>query len=187
MAGKRDKIMKIPEWQYPLYKESDKATYTLLEKLGKSNKYPTLVGSKEEINAFLKLLVLSQKMKDYRKFRDIALNEFKKREVNIPTILKQSKNLEISSGIDESWAIFLQDKRLCELMDDFQDAKIEFIGNNEQISEFFVRFLLSQLLQEWRGPLMAMILECLQDKTVPISKLNNLLKIWDYTKIFQND
>ncbi len=28
-------MKKIPEWQYPLYKEVDKITYTLLEKLGK--------------------------------------------------------------------------------------------------------------------------------------------------------
>ena len=78
----------IPEWQYPLYKESDKVAYAILEKLGKSKSYPKLVGSKDEINDFLKLLVVSQKMKDYRKFRDIALNEFKKKEANIPKILK---------------------------------------------------------------------------------------------------
>ncbi|MBU0460723.1 MAG: hypothetical protein KJ597_01995 [Nanoarchaeota archaeon] len=176
--------MKIPEWQYPLYKESDKVVYVLLEKLGKSKSYPKLLGSKDEIDGFLKLLILSQKMKDYRKFRDIALKEFKKKEANIPNILNESKNLEILRGIDKSWAIFIQDKRLCELMDNFQDAKIRFIGTNGEVSEFFVRFLLSQLLQDWRGPLMAVILECLQDKKVKLSNLNNLLEIWDYTKIF---
>ena len=174
----------IPEWQYPLYKVPDKVAYAILEKLGKSKSYPKLVGSKDEINDFLKLLVVSQKMKDYRKFRDIALNEFKKKEANIPKILNESKNLEIPRGIDESWAIFIQDKRLCKLMDKFQDAKIQFIGNDDEVSEFFVRFLLSQLLQDWRGPLMAVLLECLQDKKIKIVKLNNLLKIWDYTKIF---
>src|SRR3989344_3963580 len=133
----------IPEWQYPLYKEPDKVAYAILEKIGKSKLYPKLVGSKEEINDFLKLLVVSQKMKYYRKFRDIALNEFKKKE-----------------------------------------AKIQFIGNDDEVSEFFVRFLLSQLLQDWRCPLMAVLLECLQDKKVKIAKLNNLLKIWDYTKVF---
>lgn len=185
MVRKRDTTMKIPEWQYPLYKESDKITHIVLEKLGKSQKYPKLVGSKEEIDAFLKLLILSQKMKDYRKFRDIALVEFQKKEANISTILKQSKNIQIPRGIDESWAIFLQDKRLCKLMDEFQDAKIEFIGNDEQIGEFFVRFLLTQLLQDWRGPLMAVILECLRNKIIQLSKLNSLLEIWDYTEIFR--
>ncbi len=178
---------KIPEWQYPLYKESDKTAYETLEKLGKSKKYPQLIGSEEEINRFLKLLILSQKMKDYRLFRDIALNEFKKKEANISRILNESKDLEIPRGIDTSWAVVGQDKRLCELIDDFQDTQIKFIGNNQQIGEFFVRFLLSQLLQDWRGPLMAVILECLQDKKVNIGQLNNLLKIWDYTQIFQNN
>jgi len=32
--------------------------------------------------------------------------------------------------------------------------------------------------------LMAVIITCLQDKKVEISKLNDLLKIWDYTGIF---
>ena len=178
---------KIPEWQYPLYKESDKIAYQTLRKLGTSKKYPQLVGSDEEINRFLKLLILSQKMKDYRLFRDIALNEFGKKEVSIPKILNESKNLQILRGVDESWATLLQDKRLCELMDTFQDEKIVFTGDNEQVGEFFVRFLLSQLLQDWRGPLMAVILECLQNKRVRVSKLNILLKIWDYTKIFQNE
>ena len=180
-------MKKIPEWQYPLYKDSDKVVYTFLEKSGKYKKYPLLIGSKEEITAFLKLLVLSQKRKDYRKFRDIALAEFKKEEVSIRKIVTESKNLEIPRGIDKSWAIFLQDKRLCELMDNFQDTKIEFFGNNDKTCEFFVRFLLSQLLQDWRGPLMAVILECLQDKRVNIATLNNQLKRWDYTKIFQNE
>lgn len=177
-------MKKIPEWQYPLYKESDKTTYALLEKWGKSQKYPGLVGSQEEINTFLKRLILSQKMKDYRKFRDIALTEFKKKEANIPLLLKQSKNLEIPRGIDKSWAIFLQDKRLCELMDQFQDATVEFIGTNDRISEFVVRFLLTQLLLDWRGPLMAVLLECLEDKEIKIKRLNNFLKKWDYTTIF---
>jgi len=171
----------IPEWQYPLYKEPDKVAYRILEKLGRT--YPKLIGSKDEINGFLKLLVLSQKMKDYRKFRDIALHEFQKKEANIPKILDESQDLEIPRGV-ESWAIFIQDKRLCELMDNFQDVKIQFLGDDNEVSEFFVRFLLSQLLQDWRGPLMAVLLGCLQDKEIKIAKLNNLLKIWDYTKIF---
>jgi len=177
-------MKKIPEWQYPLYQEADKITYTFLEKLGSSKTYPKIIGSKEEINSFLKLLILSQKMKDYRKFWGIALSEFKKKEVNIQNILTESKNLEIPKGIDKSWAIFTQDRRLCELMDKFKETKIGFMGTNDAVSEFLVRFLLSQLLQDWRGPLMAVLLQCLQDQKVEINKLNNLLKIWDYTHIF---
>lgn len=174
----------IPEWQYPQYKHSDKKAYLFLEKLAKKSSTFKLVGSRQEINTFLKLLILSQKMKDYRKFRDITLDEFKKKEVYISTILERGKTLEIPRGIDESWAIFKQDKRLCELMDEFQDAKIEFSGSSQQVVEFFIRFWLTQLLQDWRGPLMAVLLECLKKKKIKIQELNNLFKIWDYTKIF---
>lgn len=177
-------MSKIPEWQYPLYKEPDKVAYSILEKLGKSKRYPKLIGTQDKINGFLNRLLLSQKMKDYRRFRDIALNEFEKDEVDIQKILDKSKDLEIPRGIDDSWAIFIQDKRICELMDTVQDSRIEFQGTNDELVEFVVRFLLSQLLQDWRGPLMAVILECLEDKTIRVSKLNNLLKIWDYTEVF---
>ncbi len=123
-------------------------------------------------------------MRDYRKFWGIALSEFKKKEVNIQDILTESKNLEIPKGIDKSWTIFTQDKRLCELMDKFQETKIKFMGTNDALSEFLVRFLLSQLLQDWRGPLMAVLLKCLRNRKVKIIQLNNLLKTWDYTHIF---
>lgn len=176
---------KIPEWQYPLYEEPDKVAYSILEKLGKSKKYPKLTGSQYEINKFVKLLIISQKMKDYRRFRDITLNEFKKEKVNIPKILDESRNLEIPRGIDDSWVIFIQDKRICELIDEVRNLKIEFQGTNNKIVEFVVRFLLSQLLQDWRGPLMAVLLECSGNKLMKISKLNGLLKIWDYTEVFK--
>ena len=174
-------LNKIPEWQYPLYKQSDKVAYL---SLSKSKSHPGLIGSKDEIGHFLKLLLLSQKMKDYRKFRDIALNEFNKTTANIPQILNKSKNFKIIKGVDKSWAIFKQDQRICELMDKFSDAKIQFTGTNKETAEFFKRFLLSQLLQDWRGPLIATIGECLLNKKVKLSKLNQLLKIWDYTRIF---
>jgi len=176
--------MKIPEWQYPLYKDIDKENYIFLEWIGKSKKYPKIIGEKNEINSLLRLIIASQKMKDYRKFRIILMDELKKEEINIPDVLDRSNELKIIKGVDESWAIFFQDKRICELIDEFNDSDIEFIGNKNQVLEFIVRFFLSQLLQDWRGPLMAVIITCLQDKKVEISKLNDLLKIWDYTGIF---
>ena len=40
--------MKIPEWQYPLYKDIDKENYIFLEWIGKSKKYPKIIGEKNE-------------------------------------------------------------------------------------------------------------------------------------------
>jgi len=45
-------MKKIPEWQYPLYKESDKAVYTFLEKLGKSKTHPNLLAQKRRLMHF---------------------------------------------------------------------------------------------------------------------------------------
>lgn len=175
----------IPEWQYPLYEAADRLAYSTLEKIGKSQSYPKLIGSAGEINEFLTLLILSQKMKEYRIFRDITLGEFEKDRVDIPNILDEGKSLQIPRGVDESWAVFTQDKRLCELTDHFRDSRTEFQGTNDEIVEFVIRFLLSQLLMDWRGPLMAVLLECTKKHNVQISKLNDLLKNWDHTGIFK--
>lgn len=176
----------IPEWQYPLYKGSDRQAYLFIKKLANTKHFPRLYGSQKEISLLLKFLILSQKLKDYRKFRDIVLPEFKGKEVNVPKLLKATEDIKIPRGIDESWAIFTQDKRLCELMDEFNDAQIGFVGTNDECVEFVMRFLLSQLLQDWRGPKMAVLLECLKTKKVKVKKLNVLLGIWDYTKVFSS-
>ncbi len=177
-------MKKIPEWQYPLYKKSDKQAYSILGKIAKTKKYPKLKGSKEEINSFLKLLLQSQKMRKYRTFRDSVLTQFQNKEIDLKKILKENQNLKIPKGIVKSWVIFTQDKKLCELIDKVCDKKIEFQGNNKESIEFIIRFSLSQLLIDWRGPIMATLLECLKNKKTKLSKLNNLLKTWDYTKIF---
>lgn len=177
---------KIPEWQYPLYKEIDFVAYSILEKIGKSKEYPKIIGSKSEINDFIKLLVVSQKLKDYRRLRDIVLSRLGGEKLDVPMILSESRDIKIIEGVDESWAIFQQDKRICELIDNFYKSKIEFEGNDTEIIEFIIRFILSQLLQDWRGPLMAILLGFLSNKNIRVGELNNLLKIWDYTKIFKN-
>ncbi|MBI3190993.1 hypothetical protein HYZ41_04805 [archaeon] len=175
---------KIPEWQYPLYKDNDNIAYKTLQRLGKSGKYPEIIGSRKEVGDFLKLLILSQKSKDYRKFRDVVVSGLKKNELDTSKILSKSHNILLQNA-DKTWAVFMQDKRICKMIDDLSVRKIEFIGTDREIVEFSIRFILSQLLQDWRGPLMAVLTEC-KEKKVNISKLNSLLKIWDYTKIFQN-
>lgn len=175
----------IPEWQYPLYKDSDKAAYSNLKKLAKSGKYPKLVGTPSARDYFLKLLVLSQKMKDYRQFRDRVIKEFSFGEVNLTHTLKESTDLEIPRGIDLSWVVFMQDRRLCEMLDIFQDRVIEFQGTDLEIGEFVVRFLLTQLLTDWRGPLFLVVTEGLKERKIKLSKINQQLKIWDYTQLLR--
>jgi hypothetical protein len=173
---------KIPEWQYPLYEESDRKAYSLLERTGRSGRYPELIGTRKQIGSFLKAMILSQGARNYRGFRDLALDGLGRGSVIVPEILKNGGL--VSQEADRSWAVFMQDKRICELMDRFGAVEMEFRGDNREVAEFVVRFLLSQLLQDWRGPLMAVVLECLENRIVKVSELNDMLKIWDYTGIF---
>lgn len=173
---------RISEWQYPLYEESDKRAYRILSRIGKTRRYPKLVGTKKEINSLLKIIVASQKMKDYRKFRDAVIYKLGKNEFDAVQLIHEK--ITIPKGIDASWAVFMQDKRICLLIDNFNDANISFSGSRSQKCEFIARFLLSQMLQDWRGPLMAVMLECIGKKNVSIQKLNKLLDRWDYTNIF---
>ncbi len=176
-------MKEIPEWQYPLYKRSDKSAYAFLKKLGTIGRYPELLGTRIEKSDFLRLLPVSQKMKDYRKFRDDTLREFRKDTANIPKLIRNGKKLGIRRG-NVSWAMFRQDRRICELIDDVRIANVQYSGQDRDISEFVVRFWLSQLFQDWRGPLMALLLEFRSGDTIRLSKLNRLLKRWDYTGIF---
>ena len=172
----------IPEWQYPLYKESDKKAYKLLEKLGNSGEYPALIVDEEADRiSYFKLLLISQKMRKYREFRDIVLKEFEKEKVLLPEIISQGQKLDTS---DNSWAIFTQDRRLLEAVDKIGSSSISVAGSMRDLAEFTVRYWLSQLLFDWRGPLMAVCEEILQKNVADLRRLNNLLKRWDYTGVF---
>jgi hypothetical protein len=174
-------MKKIPEWQYPLYEKSDRVAYKALRNLGKSKIYPEITGTRNETNEFLRLLIIGQKSRDYRTLRDIVTNEIRKNEIDAPKILRMGR--AALQNADESWAIFTQDKRICEMIGSLSSRKVEFSGNDREIIEFSARFMLSQMLQDWRGPLMAVLIEC-RKKKISLRKLNNLLKLWDYTKIF---
>ena len=172
-------MLKISEWQYPLYQPADRTAYKFFLSLLKKKKYPKLIGSSADINQMIRLITAGQKMKDYRQFRNIILTELKKPVINAAAILFKFKDFKIPAGVAKSWAIFYQDKKLCLVIDKFLIKKNQFKGANSQAVEFIVRFLLSQLLYDWRGPLLAILLECLKAKSVAFAKLNRFLKIWN--------
>lgn len=178
-------MAKIPEWIYPLYKPFDKKVFKLLVKLGQGRINPKIIGTKNEISKFIKLLIVTQKMKKYRIFRDIVLEGIKNKGIiDTQHLIKEGKKLKIPKGIDKSWAIFKQDQRLCILIDILVKSKVEYIGNKNDIIEFISRFLLTQLLQDWRGPKMMVVKESIKSRRVGIKKLNKLLKYWDFIGIF---
>ena len=176
-------MKKIPEWQYPLYRKFDEELYKKIEKLAKSKKYPKITGTQKDIDIFLKTMTRAQKMDHWRLFFEIIYDDLDNDVFNIKGINQKARNLEIKEGIPE-WATLGHQKRMCLLNDKIGKQNISFIGTEEEIFEFILRFILSQLLISWETPLLAIFLEIEGEKRINVKKLNDLLKIWDYTKIF---
>ena len=179
-------MKKIPEWIYPLYKPFDKKVFKLLVELGHGKINPKIIGTKKEISEFIKLLIVTQKMKKYRIFRDIVLKNIQRKEIiDTKYLIGEGKTLKIPKGIDKSWAIFRQDQGLCILIDKLVKSKVEYAGNKNDIIEFISRYLLTQLLQDWRGPKMMVVKESIKSGKVSLKKINKLLRHWDFTGIFK--
>lgn len=175
---------KNKQYFYPLYKQVDKDIYKILADSVAKENFPVLSGSDEQVNELLKLIIYSGKAKDYREFRDAFMTEFKTGKVTVARLLKIGEGLDIPEGVITSWAIFTQDKEICELLDDFKAKEIKFKGNMEETNEFIKRFMLSQLLQDWRGPKLAVVVEALEQGEIKLSELNVILAKWDFTGMF---
>ncbi|MBI2009748.1 MAG: hypothetical protein HYS86_01080 [Candidatus Chisholmbacteria bacterium] len=174
-----------PEYFYPLYKPEDQHIYDLIVALSKNQRLPRIVTSKTERNEFTKLLILTGKIKNYRLFRDKVVEALEKGQLILKQLNAFGKTIKIPKGIDTSWAIFIQDQRICEILDALAETKISYTGSDKEFTEFLYRYLLTQLLQDWRGPKLAVSLESIEKKKISYSFLNKLLSDWDFTHIFK--
>jgi len=177
-------MKKIPEWIYPLYKPSDKKVFKLFIDLGKGRKKPKIIGTHKDISAFVKIMIITQILKNYRLYRDMIVKQLKRGHLDLPVLVVQGKKIKIPKGIDRSWVVFTQDKRLCLLVNKLKSKKVIYYGTARDLVEFIARFFLSQLLQDWRGPKMMVLVESLKTSRVSLKKLNKLLGYWDFTRIF---
>ncbi|MBU2228958.1 hypothetical protein KJ810_00970 [Patescibacteria group bacterium] len=183
----KSKLKKPPEWLYPLYKPSDKTVFDLLLLLGNGKIKPKMISTQKDISKFIKLLIVTQKIKKYRTFRDMVLRSMKKNNtLNLPSLNAKGEKMKIPRGVDKSWAIFTQDQQLCLLIDRLNTKNVEYNGTPDDVIEFMARFLLTQLLQDWRGPKMMVVIESLKTRKVRLEKLNRLLKYWDFTNEFKS-
>lgn len=180
-------MAELKKYFYPLYKPQDKVLFKLLFDSAQSNQFPEIIGTDEELIQFIKLLITSQKMKDYRKFWDTIIKSYQLNKFDLEKLIEFGNTLEITKGIDKSWAIFKQDKEISILIDQLSDSKTSKFKNRELAGEFITRFILTQLLQDWRGPLMATCITILESEEINFKQLNNLLKIWDLNNIWNND
>lgn len=177
--------MKNQRYFYPLYKEQDKKLFDLLIDSVHKNKFPEIKGGEQDLISFVKLLISSQKMKDYRKFWDELIESYQSGLLDLNHLNDFGNKLEITKGVDESWAVFHQDKEICNEIDRIVELNIQRIINPNLAGEFITRFLLTQLLFDWRGPLLATCLTIAESGEINFGHLNEILKTWDLAEIWK--
>jgi hypothetical protein len=171
-----------PKYRYPLYDKWDKDCYKLIVKLSRQKQTPKILGTKEEINEFLKLLIQSQKMDDWRKFFRIVLKSISLKQIDVPKILKQE--FQIPKGY-ERWVVFREDREVSDFLDKFSKKRLQFIGSNKEIVEFILKFILAQLLLDWKSSLYALKETIGRNSKIKLKSLNNVLSEFDYTHVFR--
>lgn len=171
-----------PKYRYPLYDKWDKDCYQLIVKLARQKQIPKILGTKEEINEFLKLLIQSQKMDDWRKFFRVVLKSISSRQIDIPKILEQK--FQIPKGY-ERWVVFREDKEISDFLDKFNKRRLQFIGSDKEIVEFILRFILAQLLLDWKSSLYALKEIIGGNSKIKLKSLNKVLSEFDYTNVFR--
>ena len=172
-----------PEYFYPLYGNWERNAYAILKKRADELEKMEVKTDQYATNLFFKSLIKSQKSKNWKPFLKQIVRQLRKRKLDIFSLNKNA-SLEYKKGI-EKWAVFTQDKRLCLMVDKAINRKIYYLGTEKQLIEFIVRYILSQLLQDWRGAKMMILINSLKSNKVRLSSLNSSLSKWDFTRIFK--
>lgn len=174
-----------PFYRYSLFEKWDKEAFCQIKDIANTKKYPKIIGTKEDKNHLLVMLIRTQKsLHDWRDLLKDIMQKIKENNT-IDTILINKKYPPESIGKNKpAWVTYEEDKIVSDFIDELATRKIKFIGTDEQISEFILRFILGQLGHDWEQTIM-MIWEMLGDKnTLSIEELNREMKNFDYLKLF---
>lgn len=171
-----------PKYRSPLYDKWDKDCYKLIVRLAHQKSSPKILGTKEEINQFLKLLIQSQKMDNWRKFLRIVLKFISTKQINISEILKLK--FRIPKGYDR-WVVYREDREVSDFIDKLGKRQLQFLGSDKEIVEFTLRFTLAQLLLDWRSSLYALKEIIGKKSKIKLKSLNKVLSEFDYTEVFK--
>lgn len=163
---------------YPLIEDFDKNFFKMLQ-VAVKERYE-FVGNNEDKIFFIKTLLCFQILKDYRAPLHV-IKKYLRKKINLKIINEKikAKNFEI----DYSWAVWTRDKEMGKLAEKFFKSNPKIIGTDNEFNEFVLRYLVSIWLAGWEGPLYA-ILQSAKDGTVHLNELNEILSLWDFTKIF---
>lgn len=172
-----------PKYRYPLFDPWDKEVFEFIKDIGKNRNYPILSGTQEGIEQFLITLIRAQKsLHDWRAIlKDIIIQA--KDGLIDTTALNHRYPPESISTDTPSWVTYKEDQIVNDFIDELTTRKIKFTGSAEQMGELVVRFILSQLGNDWELTIL-MIWEMLGDEdTLAIVALNQELKKFDYMNL----
>lgn len=175
-----------PQYRYALFDEWDRQTYDFIKELAKTKKYPTIVGTKEEKNQFLTTLIRTQKsLHDWRDFLRDVIDQVRG-EGSIQTEELNRKYPPESILKDTPvWVTYEEDKIVSNFIDELATRHIEFFGEDAEVGEFVLRFILGQLGHDWEQTIY-MIWEMLGDEDrLSVSELNKELRNFDYCHFFE--
>jgi len=175
-----------PYYRYSLYDPWDKKAFSLIKTIGKSKNYPKILGKKEDKNKFIVNLIRTQKsLHDWRSFLKDILDKVEKDCIVDTKSLNEKYSAEIISKDTPAWVTYKEDRTVSNFIDELETKRVNFIGTDEEISEFVMRFILGQLGYDWEWTIM-MIWEMLGDEDkISVRKINEEMKNFDYLKLFE--
>ncbi len=175
-----------PQYRYSLFKPWDKEAFTLIKEIARTRNYPRILGTKEDKNQFLIMLIRTQKaMHDWRQFLVDTMDQVKKIGVIDTKFLNKKYPSESVKKGTPTWVTYKEDKIVSGFIDGLARKKIDFVGTEQEISEFTMRFILGQLGHDWKWTIM-MIWEMLGNKNkISVKELNKEMKNFDYLKLFE--
>lgn len=176
-----------PKYRYSFFEEWDREAFETIKNIAKTNFFPQITGSKKDKNQFLTTLIRTQKsLNDWRDFLKDTLDQIKSSgTINTKELNERYPPESIGKNVPE-WVTYEEDKIVSNFIDELETRRIDFIGEDKEISEFVLRFILGQLGHDWEQTIM-MIWELLgNENKVYLKALNEELKNFDYLKIFNN-
>lgn len=175
-----------PKYRYALFEPWDKEAFELIKQASKSKHYPEIIGDEKGKNQFLISLIRTQKsLHGWRDFLVDVLDQVKESNKIDVKYFNVKYPPESISKETPAWVTYEEDKIVSDFIDELRTRKIDFIGTDEEISEFILRFILGQLSHDWEQTIM-MIWEMLgNENSINVKQLNEEMKNFDYLKLFK--
>lgn len=174
-----------PYYRYLLPQPWDKETFTFIATMARSKKFPRLTGTDSDKNKYLVMLLRTQKSNhDWRDFLKVTLTQIKESgTIDTASLINKYPADSITKEVP-AWVTYPEDKIVSNFIDVLATKEIKFIGSDEEMGEFILRFIFGQLGLDWESTIL-MIWEMLGDgDTLHVNALNNEMKNFDYLGIF---